>query len=73
MSFRSADGLPGGLAYMIENGHPADGSHAENAEPTQQLVNPPHVNSTTNPRVAAWVRHRAKEDAQMQAAEKAGS
>jgi hypothetical protein len=62
--------LPAGLRYMLEHGHPADGSHGDNLEPTQQLVNPPADNPTTHDAVAGWIRRRVAADPQMQQARK---
>ncbi len=60
MTGRSVRTLPRGLAYLVAHGHAADGSHAENTEPTQHLVNPPHHNPTRRDVVDAWVRLRAQ-------------
>lgn len=57
--------LPPGLAYLLEHGHAADGSHAENTEPTQHLVNPPVENPTEHEGVRSWVRSRVAADRQM--------
>jgi hypothetical protein len=62
MSERS---IPAGLRYMIEHGHAADGSHADNAERTQHLVNPPAHNPTRHAVVAGWIRARVAADRQM--------
>ncbi|MGI8760252.1 MAG: hypothetical protein ACR2LF_02910 [Jatrophihabitantaceae bacterium] len=71
MSYEQAGGamrLPAGLVYQLASGLPADGSHGQNAEPTQQLVNPPSVNPTSRDAVHAWVRRHASTDRQMQQA-----
>lgn len=66
-----------GLAYLIATGVPADGgdtlTEEERSAPymisaSQQLVNPPPENPTTNDEVERWMRARAAADAQMQAA-----
>jgi len=61
MSPRFPRTVPRGLAYMIAHGHAADGSHGENTEPTQHLVNPPHHNPTRLEVVDSWVRLRAQQ------------
>jgi hypothetical protein len=48
------------LAYLVAHGHAADGSHADNTEPTQHLVNPPHYMPTRRDVVDSWVRLRAQ-------------
>jgi hypothetical protein len=53
---------------MIEHGHAADGSHADNTERTQHLVNPPAQNPTRHEAVAGWIRRRVEADRQMRAA-----
>lgn len=60
MAGRPARNLPRGLAYLVAHGHAADGSHADNTEPTQQLVNPPHQSPTRHEIVDAWVHLRAQ-------------
>lgn len=61
-------GLPAGLAYQVATGQAADGSHGDNTEPTQQLVNPHAVNPTAREAVHDWIRRRVGADQQMQAA-----
>ncbi|HET8589481.1 MAG TPA: hypothetical protein VFM01_07590 [Nakamurella sp.] len=58
---QSSRTLPRGLAYLVAHGHAADGSHAENTEPTQHLVNPPHHMPTRLDVVDSWVRLRAQQ------------
>jgi hypothetical protein len=65
--------LPAGLQYLIEHGHAADGSHGDNTEPTQHLVNPPADNPTKHDAVADWMRRRVAADAQMQRTRKGRS
>jgi hypothetical protein len=65
------NGMPAGLRYMVEHGHAADGSHADNTEPTQHLVNPPAENPTQHDAVAAWIRRRVQADEQMRSAKEA--
>lgn len=66
-----------GLAYLIATGVPADGgdtlTEEERSAPymisaSQQLVNPPPENPTTNDEVERWIRARAAADSQMQVA-----
>lgn len=70
-------GIPGGQAYMIATGVPADGSNAIPDEvvaergllpSSQHLANPPHENPTTNESVLAWMKARAAADGPMRAA-----
>jgi hypothetical protein len=61
-------GIPAGLAYLVATGRPADGSHADSHASSQHLVNPPAQNPTSSEAVHAWIRRRAQQDAQMQAA-----
>jgi hypothetical protein len=63
-------GLPHGLAYLVVTGHAADGSHADNLVSTQDLVNPPAHNPTTNDVVRGWIRQRARSDQQMQSVDR---
>jgi hypothetical protein len=61
--------IPGGRAYMIATGLPADGSDTPSPEEqrdkpllsgsSQGLVNPPTVPPARNTRVLEWVRERA--------------
>ena len=60
--------LPPGLRYLLEHHHAADGSHADNTEPTQHLVNPRAENPITHPAVESWVMARVQADAQMRRA-----
>jgi hypothetical protein len=60
MSRQPARPFPPGLAYLIAHGHAADGSHGDNARPTQHLVNPPHHMPTRLDAVDSWVRLRAQ-------------
>ena len=64
-------GLPAGLRYLLQHGHAADGSHGDNTESTQHLVNPPTENPTTNDAVDAWIRGRVQADQQMRSAKEA--
>jgi hypothetical protein len=68
-----------GLAYMIATGIPADGSDTVTAEQlarphtfpatSQHLANPPApYHPTRDEEVIAWVKQRARDDQQMQAA-----
>ncbi|MFL6164334.1 MAG: hypothetical protein ACJ74U_19205 [Jatrophihabitantaceae bacterium] len=66
-----SEDLPAGLRYLIEHGHAADGSHSDNTESTQGLVNPPHHNPTASDSVHRWMKQRAAADHQMQAAARA--
>lgn len=59
---------PPGLRYLVEHGHAADGSHGENREPTQQLVNPAVHNPTSSSQVRDWIAGRVAADVQMQQA-----
>lgn len=67
-----------GLAYLIATGVPADGGGTVTAgqrrrpgllpSRTQRLVNPRELNPTSHDEAHAWLRRRALDDAQMQAA-----
>lgn len=59
---------PAGLAYLVEHGHAADGSHGQNAVPTQHLVNPRAQNPTSDPAVREWIRRRVAADPSMKSA-----
>lgn len=74
-------GIPAGQAYMIATGIPADYSDSLGPEDyareglelggTQALIGVPHHNPKQpedKPEVMAWVRERARADAQMRAA-----
>lgn len=76
-------GIPAGQAYMIATGIPADYSDSLGPDDyarealqlggTQALLGVPHHNPKRpedRPEVMAWVRERARADAQMQAAAK---
>ncbi|MEU4660418.1 hypothetical protein AB0F83_01545 [Micromonospora chalcea] len=74
-------GIPPGQAYLIATGVPADNGDAVTRSRrertgvlpsrTQRLVNDREVNPTSSPRVHAWIRRRAADDAQMQQAARA--
>jgi hypothetical protein len=74
----AALGIPAGLAYLLATGIPADGSDTvtgvQRQRPgmlpahSQRLVNPRQVNPTARPDVREWLRRRALDDPQMQAA-----
>jgi hypothetical protein len=55
---------------LISTGRPADGSQGDRQESTQHLVNPRVQNPTSNDAVREWIKERAREDGQMQAAAK---
>jgi hypothetical protein len=55
---------------LISTGQPADGSQGDRHESTQHLVNPHVQNPTSNDAVHEWIKERAREDGQMQAAAK---
>jgi hypothetical protein len=63
---------PLGLRYLVEHGHAADGSHGENTEPTQQLVNPAVHNPTSSAQVREWIARRVEADDQMRRAHARG-
>ena len=57
-----------GLSYMLNTGRPADGSHGDNTESTQGLVNPRAHNPTSSETVHEWIRARVANDPQMRSA-----
>jgi hypothetical protein len=59
-----------GRRYLARTGRPADGSQGDSRESTQHLVNPRVQNPTSDGAVHEWIRKRAREDGQMQAAAK---
>jgi hypothetical protein len=70
-------GIPGGLAYLIATGIPADGSDTVTDEEakrpgflasSQHLCNPPHENPVTKESVGAWLKARVAADEQMRTA-----